>query len=294
MKLIFLGTSAMLPTENRNTSSILIRYNNEGILIDCGEGTQRQLRLAKISPTKITKLLISHWHGDHILGIPGLIQSLGANNYNKTLEIYGPKGTKHYLSNLLGGMVFRNKISFNVKEINQGVIFKNKDFSLQAFKLKHSVPCLAYSFIEADTRNINLDYTKKFGLKQHPLLGKLQKGHDIKYNGKVIRADKATKIKKGKKVTVIVDTYYFSGLKKFAKDADLLICESTWLEGQKTKRGEHMTNIEAAKLAKSAKVKKLILTHFSQRYKTLNEIKKGAKKIFKNTDYAKDLMKIKV
>ena len=98
INITFLGTSSMIPTEDRNHSSIFLSYKNEGILIDCGEGTQRQLRIKKIKPSKITKLLITHWHGDHVLGIPGLIQNLGAHNYSKTLEIYGPKNSKKYLS----------------------------------------------------------------------------------------------------------------------------------------------------------------------------------------------------
>ena len=99
MKITFLGTGAMLPTKERNPNAIFISYNSEGILIDCAEGTQKQLRLAGISPTKVTKLLITHWHGDHVLGIPGLIQSLGASNYTKKLEIYGPQGSKNFFMN---------------------------------------------------------------------------------------------------------------------------------------------------------------------------------------------------
>ena len=100
MKITFLGTSAMLPTKERNPSSIFIEYGKEGILIDCGEGTQRQMRIKGIKPTKISKLLITHFHGDHVLGIPGLMQSLGASNYTKKLEIYGPRGSKNFLKNM--------------------------------------------------------------------------------------------------------------------------------------------------------------------------------------------------
>jgi len=294
MKVTFLGTGAMLPTKDRNTNAILISYRNNGILIDCGEGTQKQLRLANISPTKITKLLITHWHGDHVLGIPGLIQSLGASNYNKTLEIYGPKGTKTYLSNLLKGLLFRNRIDFNVKEVSKGIFFQDEDFYLEAFPLKHSITCLGYNFVEKDKRNVDVKYTKKFGLVQHPLLGKLQKGKDITYKGKKIRVKDATKLKKGKKISLIIDTYYNKSLGKFAANADLLISEATWMKGDEISKKEHLNSEEAARIAKNAKVGKLILTHFSQRYKNTNELKKQAKRIFKNTDTAKDFMEIKI
>ncbi|MCH7902921.1 MBL fold metallo-hydrolase, partial [archaeon] len=100
MQILFLGTSSMVPTKERNQSGVLISYKNEGILIDCGEGTQRQLKIAGAKLTKITKILISHWHGDHVLGLPGLIQSMNAAGYDKKLEIYGPKGSKVFIKRL--------------------------------------------------------------------------------------------------------------------------------------------------------------------------------------------------
>jgi len=145
MKITFLGTSAMLPTKERNPNAIFISYNSEGILIDCAEGTQRQLRYAQISPTKVTKLLITHWHGDHVLGIPGLMQSLGANNYNKKLEIYGPKGSKIFFKNMMNGLAFKSRIKYELKEINEGKFFENEDFYLESNNVKHSITCLSYN-----------------------------------------------------------------------------------------------------------------------------------------------------
>ena len=294
MKITFLGTGAMLPTKERNPNAILISYNSEGILIDCAEGTQKQLRLAGISPTKVTKLLITHWHGDHVLGIPGLIQSLGASNYTKKLEIYGPKGSKNFFKNMMSGLVFKSRINYELYEVDEGKFFENRDFYLECNKVKHSIDCLSYSFIEKDRLKINIEYTKKFGLIQHPLLGELQKGKDIVYNGKKIKVKDATIIKKGKKICFILDTYYDKNLIKIAKDSDLLISESTWLEKDKLIDKEHLSAKDAGLLAKRAKVKKLILTHFSQRYKNLDEVLKEAKKQFKQVEVAKDLMGLEI
>ena len=294
MKITFLGTGAMLPTKERNTNAILISCNSEGILIDCAEGTQKQLRLAGISPTKVTKLLITHWHGDHVLGIPGLIQSLGASNYTKKLEIYGPKGSKNFFKNMMSGLVFKSRINYELYEIDEGKFFENRDFYLECNEVRHSIDCLSYSFIEKDKLKINIDYTKKFGLIQHPLLGELQKGKDIVYNGKKIKVKDATIIKKGKKICFILDTYYDKNLIKIAKDSDLLISESTWLEKDKLIDKEHLSAKDASLLAKRAKVKKLILTHFSQRYKNLDEVLKEAKKQFKQVEVAKDLMSLEI
>jgi ribonuclease Z len=294
MKITFLGTGAMLPTKERNTTAIFISYNNEGILIDCGEGTQKQLRYAGISHFKITKVLITHWHGDHVIGIPGLLQTLGASNYNKKLEIYGPKGSISFFRNMLNGLAFKFRIKCELKELSEGKFFENNDFYLIANKVKHSINCLSYSLIEKDKLKINLNYTKKFGLTQHPLLGELQRGKDVVYNGKKIKVKDATTIKKGKRICFILDTYYDKKLINICKNADLLVSESTWLEKDKRIDKEHLSAKDAGLLAKRAKVKKLILTHFSQRYKNLDEILKEARKEFKNTEVAKDLMRFEI
>src|SRR3989344_1664426 len=130
MKLTFLGTSCMMPTKERNHSGVLLNYKSEYILFDCGENMQRQLKIAEVSPARLTKILITHWHGDHILGLPGLLQSLIAHQYQKTLEIYGPKGTKEYLRKIIDLFVLYNgKIKLKIIEIEKGGIFyEDKEF----------------------------------------------------------------------------------------------------------------------------------------------------------------------
>lgn len=296
MELVFLGTGSMIPTRDRNHIAILLSYKSENLLIDCGEGTQRQFRLANISPTKVTKLLITHWHGDHVLGIPGLIQSLGASEYVKTLEIYGPKGSKEYFYHMMRGFSCKTLINIKITEIKPGVFFENKDFILKAERLEHPANCLGYSFIEKDKRNINLEYLKKFNLKQHPILRNLQEGKDIVWQGKKIKARLATKIKKGKKISFILDTNVCDNIAKLAKDSDVMVCEATHLHElkEKTEKYKHLTAKQAASLSKKANAKKLILMHFSQRYKDLRPLEKEAKNVFKNTIIARDLMRIKL
>ena len=268
-------------------------------MIDCGEGTQRQLRMAGISSCKVTKLLITHFHGDHALGIPGLLQSLVANQCQKTIEIYGPVGTKKHIYHMMKGIEFQGykRLKYKVTELSKSKVFyKDKDLSLKCGKADHTTPTLMYQFKENDKLKINLKYLKKFGLKTHPLLGKLQQGKDIVYKGKKISVKKATTGKKGKKITIILDTAPSRNLSKFAQDSDLLICESTWSAHMHhlTSRRKHLTSKQAAEVAKKAKVKKLFLTHFSQRYKDLAELLNEAKKIFKNTHLSKDFMKVEV
>ncbi len=296
MKIVFLGTGAMQPTRERNLSSIYFNYEAEHFLVDCGEGTQRQMKIADIKPNKITRIFISHFHGDHMLGLAGLLKNLEANDYNQTLELYGPKGIETFYNHIINSAYGHPSIKVKLVELKEGIVVNEPKFVIEAVKLDHSVPSFSFSFIEKDKRKINLDYLSKFNLKQHPLIGDLQKGKDIVYNGKKILAKNATKIVKGLKVTIINDTGFTDKAIKLAKDSDLLISESTFSinEKQKAKDYKHMTTEDAAKIAKKAKVKKLILTHFSQRYKNAEELKKEAKKTFPNTECAHDFLEINI
>ncbi len=296
MNLTFLGTSQAVPTEDRNHTSILLEYENESILIDCGEGTQRQFRKAHLNPCKLTKILVSHWHGDHILGIPGLLQTLALNNYNNTLDIYGPRGTKKFMEQIYHMFIFAGKIKLNVHEIDKGVFYENDKFYIEAFRLDHSAPTLAYVFREKDKLRIKKDQLKKLGLKG-PLIGEIQKGKDIEFNGKKVKAKTLTYLQEGKKLSFIMDTRLCTECYEAAEKADLVVSESTYLDENKDKAEEylHLTASQAAGIAKKSKAKKLILTHLSQRYeKCPQRILKEAKKVFSNTVVAEDLMRIEI
>ncbi len=287
----------MVPTKDRNQSSIFIRYRNEGILVDCGEGTQRQFKKKGIPITKITKILITHWHGDHVFGLPGIISTLGASEYSGKLQIYGPVGTKKHFDAMFKAFVFDKRIKLEVNEINkEGKFFENDYFCLETMKLEHGIITLGYNFIEKDIRHIDTKKVKKFGIPQGPLLGKLQSNKPIFYKGKKINPNDVTYIEKGKKITIISDTVPCKNALKLAKNADILICESTYTS-ELEKKGEeygHMTAKQAGLLANRANVKKLILTHFSARYKNTQEIEEDARAVFDNTIVAEDFMVVKI
>ena len=284
----------MVPTKERNQSSILISYGSEGILVDCGEGTQRQLKIAGIKLTKITKILISHWHGDHVLGLPGLIQSMSAAGYEKTLMIYGPTGTKKFMKKMFEVFLFDKKIEIDVYEVGKNKFFESDNLILEAQPLEHSIETLGYNVIEKDKRKINLKFTKKLGIPEGPLLGKLQDGKSIMWKGKKIDTGKATYILRGKKITIISDTVPCKGADTLAKDSDLLICEATYSSALENKGEEygHMTAKQAAELANRSNAKKLVLTHFSARYKNAHELEEDARDYFDDVLCAKDFMKI--
>jgi len=296
IEMTILGTSSMVPTKERNQSSLLISYKNHGILVDCGEGTQRQLKIAGIPITKVTTILISHWHGDHTLGLPGLIQTLGAASDTHVLEIYGPKGTGMRFEHMFKAFVFDRKIEMNIHEIKEGKFFENEDFYLEAISLEHTIETFGFNFVEKDRLRIDTKKTKKLGIPEGPLLGKLQDGKSIIWKDKTVRPEEVTYTVKGKKVSIISDSAPCSACDRLAKDADVLVCEATYSSAlsEKSEAYRHMTGQQAALIANRSGVKKLVLVHFSARYKDIGEIEDDAKAVFPDSVCAYDLMKVKV
>jgi ribonuclease Z len=286
----------MIPTKERNHQALLVRCRNYDILVDCGEGTQRQLKIAKIPPTRIRKILISHWHGDHTLGLPGLIQTLGASNYENVLEVYGPKGTRKHMQAMKKVFIYDERIDIKIKEVGTKKIFEDNDIIIHSGELNHGVPCVGFSIKEQDYRRINVNYVKKLGIPDGPLLGELQAGKSIMWKNMKISPKDATYVVKGKKLAYVVDTELCANCTKLAQDADVLVSESTFASEHEEKAFDykHLTAKQAAQIANEANVQLLVLTHFSQRYKSMEQIEDEAKTYFANTRIAYDFMKMKV
>lgn len=292
----FLGTSSMVPTKTRNHSGILLSYKGENILLDCGEGTQRQMRLAGIKPARITRIFLSHWHGDHVFGLPGLLSSMGADGAEQTVFIYGPLGSKQYLEHLFQSFAAKSIIPYRLEEVKKGIFYEGEDFVLEAQPLKHSVPCVGFSFREKDRRRIDLAKAQKLDLQEGPELGKLQQGKSILLRGKKITPEEVGYLVPGKKVSYIADTVPCDGANELAKEADLLISEGTHLDDikEKTEKYMHLTVKQAALIASENNAKRLIITHLSQRYKSTADIVSEARTYFDNAVVAEDFMKVKV
>jgi len=296
MEILFLGTSCTQPTKERNHPGVLLIYKGEYILFDCGEGIQRQMKVAGVKASKISKLLISHWHGDHVLGIPGLIQTMGVTENTNKLLIFGPSGSEEHMKYMLKAFESRGSVEFLTEDVENGIIFENDDYYIESHKLNHNPTSVGFKFVEKDKRKINVRKIEKLGIPEGPILGKLQKGKDVIFKGKKIKCDEVTDVVKGRSIAYIGDTGMCNGCIDLAKDVDVLISESTFLDKDKDKAEErlHLTAKEAGLIANGGNVKKLILTHFSLRYKDVNELCDEAKNYFDNTLCAYDFMRVKL
>lgn len=306
LKIVVLGSGSSIPTADRNHAGFWIRYGGKVFLWDCGEGTQRQLRSAGLTPTKIDDIFITHWHADHFAGLIGLLKTLKLEERTKELQLYGPQTEKYVplILKLTGEPGYEiQTIELNLPENNlqeqsvsetqtvPQVVLRKKDFTISWIPARHSIPAVAYCFQEKDHWNIDLQKAKKQGLTPGPLLQKIKEQEKVSFRGRTISLAQIANKTKGRKIVYSGDTAPSPLIKSLATGADILVHEATFLKQSSL---NHTTAVEAAKLAKSAGVKKLILTHYSQRFKTPEPLEKQAQKYFPNTKAARDLLKLEI
>ena len=297
MEIIFLGTSSAVHSKERNHPSIAIKAFGEIFLFDCGEATQRQLLHTNVSPMKISKIFLTHYHGDHILGLPGLLQSMSLNGRESKLTIYGPKGLNKVKDAIysLGYCAIEYPVEFI--EIESGIIEDNDEYCIQSQRVKHNVPCLAYSIEEKKKPRFLRDKAIELGVPVGPAFGKLHNGEEVEIDGKIIKPEQVLgEPRKGVKITYSGDTRPCEEMIMLARDSTILIHESTFIHDDRSSAEEyaHSTSIDAAYTALDSGSKELILTHISTRYgEDYAEIMlKEAREIFENTKLAYDFMEI--
>jgi len=300
LRIVFLGTAGSVPTQKRSLPAVIIQRKGEQIMFDCGEGMQRQMIRAKAGFHKKMKVFISHMHGDHVLGLPGLLQTMAMLNREKKLDVYGPKGIKRFLEGVRETVQFVLTFPVEIHEIYKGgVVCEEQEYIVQAIWANHVIPNLAYAFVEKPRPGkFYPEKAKKLAIPEGPLWSKLQYGHKIKLpSGRVVKPEDVTGVQRtGRKIVYTGDTRPFKGFVKFAANADLLIHDAT-LDEALTERAEedgHSTPSQAARNAKKARAKMLVLTHISARYEDTNALLKQARKIFRNTKVAEDFMQIEM
>ncbi len=300
VKLVMLGTSASNPTVERNLTATALQYEGQWLLFDVPEGTQRQMMSSGVSYMKVQYIFISHFHADHFLGLPGLIATMSMHGRDYPLYVYGPAGIKEQVKKVLGLALFKQSFEIEAREARKGKILEEEKFFVEAVPLKHEVKCFGFVFREKDKEGeFQRKKAEQLGIPEGPLWSKLQKGETVKHEGKTVKPEQVmdySKKKKGKKISIVMDTLPFDGYIDAVRESDVLVHEATFLEKMKARAKEtkHSTAKQAAAIAEKAKVKKLVLTHFSPRHKDAKEIENEARQEFAEVIVAKDLMEMEV
>lgn len=305
MELLFLGTGSGVPSKQRNVASIALKLldeRNSVWLFDCGEGTQHQILKTTLKPRKIEKIFITHMHGDHIYGLPGLLSSRGFQGGVEPITIYGPKGIKGYVLSSLKYSGTRLNYPIHFVEFEQaGVIFEDSQFKVEVNKLQHGLPSFGFRITEADHEGtLDAKKLKEMNVPSGPVYGRLKNKEVITLeDGRIIDGkDFVGPNQKGRIVTILGDTIKHPNSVKLAMNADVLVHEGTFgpEEPDLARQYNHSTTLQAAQIAKEAKVKKLLLTHFSSRYlyADLKQIETETRNVFRQTYVMNDFHEVAI
>ncbi|WP_139414755.1 ribonuclease Z [Chlamydia abortus] len=289
-ELVVLGCSSQQPTRTRNQGAYLFRWNNEGLLFDPGEGTQRQFIFANIAPTVVSRIFISHFHGDHCLGLGSMLMRLNLDKVTHPIHCYYPASGKKYFDRLRYGTIYHETIHVIEHPIDkEGIVEDFGNFRIEARKLNHLVDTLGWRITEPDTIKFIPEKIKAAGLRG-PIMQDLLRNEHVTVNGKTLYLKDLSYIRKGDSIAVIADTLPCPSIVDLAKNARIMLCESTYLEEHShlAESHYHMTAKQAATQALAAGAQQLVLTHFSARYLNSKEFEIEAGKIFPNVTAAEE------
>lgn len=298
MQIVFLGTSGSWPTPKRNVSAVAVKRGPEVILFDCGEGTQRQFMASKLSFMQVSRVFLTHFHGDHFLGLPGLMQSMNFFGREDPLTICGPAGCEHLVLQLLSLGHFKAGYPVSARDLAPGERVDCGEYTVTAFEAVHTVPGLSYVLEEKERPGrFDLERAKALGIPPGPLYSRLQEGEAVTVGGKTFRPEQVLgPPRRGRKIVYTGDSMPHETLITMARGADVLIHDATSdtaLE-EKANRYGHSSSRQAALVAKSAGVGLLVLTHMSPRYEDPATLVKEAKAVFDRVRIAEDFAEIDV
>ncbi len=300
MEVFILGSSGSIPTLKRNLPSLVLRRDGKLYMFDCGEGTQIQIIKSGLSLAKFEAVFISHLHGDHVTGLPGLLMLLTQASRQDPLTIFGPAGLRDYLESIQRTLNFYSEYEIIINEITaEGIIYQEKEFYVETARADHNVFTLAYALVENPRPGrFYPDKALEYGLKPGPIYKKLQEGEAVTLeNGRVIRPDMVIgPPRPGRKFVYATDTRPSRKIARLAYQADLLVHDGMFAEEevQDAAAKGHSTVIQAAEIARTAQVKKLIVSHISSRYTQNQILKEQARTVFPDTSVAYDLMNYEI
>jgi ribonuclease Z len=294
MKIVFLGTSAAIPTQNRGLSSIVIKRAGELLIFDVGEGMQKNFLQAKLGVNKKTKVFVTHLHIDHCLGLLGLFQTMSLLGRTRKIDIYGEPRLREFINENFRIINIALSFEIVIHVIDkEGVIATEDDYQISCCKADHSVPAFSYCIKEHSRLGVfNIKKAIELSIPKGNLYRRLQNGEDVVVQGKLIKSNQIVGPKrKGRKIGISGDTRPSSKLRNFFDSCDILIFESTYIHEYQRKAIEtfHSTSTEAALLAKESNCNKLLLTHFSSRYNDPTILLDEARTIHNNVDLAEDM-----
>lgn len=299
VEITLLGCGGSMPVPNRFLSSLIINYRGRKILIDCGEGTQVSMKIANCGFKTIDYICITHLHGDHIIGLPGILSTIGNCGRTEMLTIIGPKGIKEVIDAfrlIVRELPYDVNIIENPKEdILVSNNYINKDIIISTLEVDHSTPCIAYSFYIKRKAKFDIEKAMKNNVPK-VLWSKLQNGREIKLDGNIYTKDMVLgQPRKGIKLSFVTDTRPIKEIVDFVDNSDLLVCEGMYGDDgdlERAIKNKHMTFRESATIAKQSNVETMVLTHFSPIIKDPNMYIENAMEVFENTIIGTDRLKL--
>ena len=293
--LVVLGSAAQTPTRERNHNGYLLRWDRELLLFDPGEGTQRQMLFAGVSSAKLTRILITHFHGDHCLGLPGILSRLSLDQATGPVQVCFPQEGTEFFERLRGAAAFRETTQLQVQPCSEGVVTELPHFTLTARALDHRIPTLGWRLEEPDGRQLVPQRLAAAGL-EGPVVGRLQRDGLVEVGGRTVTLDEVSEPRRGQRFAFVMDTALCDAAFELAADADLLVCEATYLNADADLAAsyKHLTAGQAGRIAAEAGARRLVLTHFSQRYGDPEQFAAEAREHFDDVVLAADLDTIAV
>ena len=267
-ELVVLGTASQAPTRSRNHNGYLLRWGGEGLLFDPGEGTQRQMLFAGVTATQITRICITHFHGDHCLGLPGVLQRMSLDRVPHQVDACYPADNQEMFTRLRHAALFHDVVNLRERPVKAGgAVLQAAAFGVEAQPLSHSVPTIGYRLVEADGRRMLPARLATFGITG-PDVGRLQREGRLAIAGRVVRVEQVSEPRRGQRFAFIMDTRLCDAAFALAEDADMVVCEATFADTEAALAREygHLTAGQAGRIAAESGARLLVLTHFSQRY----------------------------